>query len=233
MHQSSMSRWLLVRALSLLALMILTTPFGFRASASAQSSLTELDNKLKSQHAAIEEEIVLPPSRVDHPHDYREVLREWQNSLASRFSDAAATVEEIIKIDPANAEMWRERLETLRLYSQPISPPRQRTVFGQGEVQKRARVLDAPAAFYTDAARANGTRGEVRLRLVLAADGSVKNVFPIKSLHHGLTESAMTAARQIKFEPATRNEAPVSQFATFVYEFRKKDAKPYIPRTVF
>ena len=37
----------------------------------------------------------------------------------------------------------------------------------------------------------------------------------------------------IKFQPAIRNGEPASQFATFVYEFKKGDAIPYIPRTVF
>jgi TonB family protein len=213
---------------------ILSTSLGPSLSVSAtQSSLGELENKLKLQYATIEEVIAAPPRRIDHPNDYRMVLRAWQDRLASSFSDAAATVEEIIKINPANVEMWRERLETLRVYGQPIGPPGQRTVFGNGEVQKRAQVLEAPRAIYTDAARDNNISGDVRLRLILAADGSVRNIFPIKSLQNGLTESAMGAASQIKFQPAIRNGQLVSQFATFVYEFKKKDAKPYIPKTVF
>ena len=201
-----------------------------------QGSLAELQNRLKSQYAAIEEEIAQPPNYANYrgnSDSYSVAIREWQARLAGRFGDAAATVEEISNVDTANVDMWRERLETLRLYSQPISPPSQRTVFGAGEVKKKAKVLNAPAATYTNEARADDVKGEVRLRLVLAADGTVKNVFPIRSLHHGLTESAMAAARQIKFEPAIRNDVPVSQFATFVYDFRKKDATPYIPMTVF
>ena len=201
----------------------------------SQRSLTDLQALLKSQYAAVEEEIYQPPDGrgFPGPEEYRVALRAWQARLASKFADAAATVEEIIKVDPANTEMWRERLETLRLYSQPISPPSQRTVFGQSEVNKKAKILDAPAAVYTDEARADGIKGEVRLRLVLAADGTVKYVFPIRSMDHGLTESAMAAARQIKFEPAVRGSAPVSQFATFVYDFRKKNATPHIPIMVF
>lgn len=133
----------------------------------------------------------------------------------------------------ANAEIWRERLKSLRLYGQPVSSPRQRSDCGQREVEKKAKVLSAPAAKYTDAARTDRIRGEVRLRLVLAADGSVQNIFPIKSLSHGLTEAATKAAGQIKFEPAVRKGQPVSQFGTFVYEFRNRDATPYIPMTVF
>lgn len=202
------------------------------AAASPQTTLERI-TLLKSQFAAIEKEIAAPPARVNFPDTYRLVLRQWQDRLAGRFAAAAATVEEIIKVDPANAETWGELLETLRLYSQPISSPDQRTIFGNAEVQKRARVIDSPAAVYTNEARANKIKGEVRLRLVLAADGTVKNVFPIKSLGHGLTESAVEAARKIRFEPAVRKNQPASQFATFVYEFKKGDAKPYIPRSVF
>lgn len=208
--------------------------FGLRVPAAvSQDSLEQLEAKLTSQYAAIEKEIAAPPSHVDFPDAYRVVVRAWQDRLAKGFAEAAITVEEILKHIPANSEMWRERLETLRLYSQPISSPDQRTVFGDGEVQRRARVIDSPAATYTDEARADKTRGEVRLRVMLASDGTVRNVFPIKSLSHGLTESAMEAARQIKFQPAIRNGEPASQFATFVYEFKRDNAKPYIPRTVF
>ena len=208
--------------------------FGSRVPAAfPQASLEQLQEKLKSQYVAIEKEIGAPPAHVDFPDTYRVVLRAWQDRLANRFSEAATTVEEILKLSPANSENWQERLETLRLYSQPISSPDQRSVFGDGEVQRRARVIDSPAATYTHEARADKVRGDVRLRVVLAADGTVRNVFPIKSLSYGLTESAMEAARQIKFQPAIRNGEPASQFATFVYEFKKKDAVPFTPTTVF
>lgn len=224
------------KCLAAIALVVLTTAAITSASMSRshQSSLAELQIRLQSQYAAIEEEIAAPPARVNHPDDYRVVLRAWQDSLASRFSDAAATVEEIAKVDLANSAMWNERLETLRLYGKPISPPGERTVFGSGEVQKKAKILQAPAASYTDEARSKKVSGEVRLRLVFAADGTVKYVFPIKSFGYGLTESAMAAARQITFRPAERNDdQPVSQFVTLVYEFKKDNAKPYIPLTVF
>lgn len=199
---------------------------------SAQTSLEQLEAKLSLQYAEIEKEIGSPPVS-DDPAAYRLVLRSWQDRLANGFAEAATTVEYILKLNPPNSEFWRERLETLSLYSQPISSPDQRTVFGDGEVQKRARVIDSPAAIYTDEARAGKIKGDVRLRMVLASDGTVRNVFPIKSLSRGLTNSAMEAARQIKFQPAIRNGDPASQFATFVYEFQKGNATPYIPRTIF
>ena len=201
-----------------------------------QSSVKQLETKLESQYAQIEKLFASPPppSAALTPAYYRRLIREWQDDLAQSFVRAAATVEQILALNPANREMWRERLETLRLYAQPISSPEERKVFGAGEVQTSARILETPLAEYTAEALASKTHGDVRLRLVLAADGTVKNVFPIKPLGHGLTESAMKAARQIKFEPAIRNGKPASEFMTFVYEFEKGRSKQaYIPRTIF
>jgi TonB family protein len=200
-----------------------------------QNSLEQLEIKLKSQYRATEKLFAAPPdSRGLSPSTWHRLLREWQDDLAQSFAKAATTVTEIIALNPPSREMWQERLDTLRLYSQPVSSPDERTVYGSGEVQKSARILETPLAVYTDEARAAKIHGDVRLRLVLASDGTVKNVFPIKSLSHGLTESAMKAARQIKFEPALRNGEPASQFETFVYEFEKGHSRPpYIPRTVF
>jgi len=223
--------------LALVALFTLSNlggPFSSRAPAiSLQGSVSELETRLKLQYAAIEIEIAAPPSRIDHPSDYRDVLRAWQDRLASKFSEAAATAETLMQVDTAHTDVWRERMQTLRVYGKPISSPTERSVFGDGEVQKRAKVRRAPAATYTEEARADNVLGEVRLRLILSADGKVINIFPIKSLSHGLTESAMTAASRIEFEPAQRSGQMVSQFATFVYQFRKGDATPFIPRTVF
>ena len=216
----------------LLALLVSITLFGVLHSSLAQTSADQLEAKLNQQYAEIEKEIGRPPV-LDDPGAFRLVLRAWQDRLANRFAEAAATVEEILNLDPPNLEFWRERLETLRLYSQPISSPDQRKVFGAGEVQKPARIVDSPAAIYTDEARINKVKGDVRLRMVLASDGTVRNVFPIKSLSRGLTESATEAARQVKFEPAIRNGEPASQFVTFVYEFKKGNSIPYIPRTIF
>ena len=200
-----------------------------------QNSLKELETKLESQYRETQKLFVSPPRSAGLlPAEYHRLLREWQDDLAQSFVRAAKTVEEILALNPPNREMWQERLETLRLYAQPISSPDERRVFGSGEVQTSARILETPLAEYTAEARAAKTHGDVRLRLVLAADGTVKNVFPIKPLGHGLTESAMKAARQIKFEPAVKNGKPASEFMTFVYEFEKGLARqPYIPRTVF
>lgn len=164
-----------------------------------------------------------------------EPLGAWQSGLRMRFARAAATVEAILNLNPPDPAAWGETLETLRLYAHPNGSPDTRTVYGAREVKRSARLVEAPPADYTRAARDAKLKGDVRLRLVLAEDGTVKHVFPVKSLGHGLTETAVGAARRIRFEPAERGGRPVSQFVTLVYNFKGKrlSSAPYVPKTVF
>lgn len=223
-----------IRSASGLALLLTAATF-LPSGASAQDSQTQaaLENKLSHQYGAIQRQFRDLRRPAADVVAGRDALRRWQNELARLFSEAVVTVEEILKLNPPNADLWRERLETLRLYAQPTSSPRQRSIYGAREVDKKAKLIDPPVAVYTAEARQANAKDEVRLRLVLAGDGTIRNMFPIKSAGHALTESAVTAAQQIKFEPAVKDGRPVSQFVTLVYEFKKKDAKPKIPRTVF
>ena len=202
--------------------------------AAQEASLQQLQERFKKEYQAIEYLFEHGPAKKVFPPDPRQRRIQWQRELAESFAQAGATVDEILKLHPSDEAGWIELRETMSLYAQPTSPARTRSVFGSSEVQKKAKLLDAPAADYPDEARAARTNGEVRLRLVLAADGTVKNIFPMKGLQHGLTEAAMNAARRIKFAPAVRDGKPVSQFETLSYEFKKgKGLRPYHPEIEF
>jgi TonB family protein len=199
-----------------------------------QSTLEQLETKLQKQYEKIYELFAHGPAARVFPVNLRERLRVWQDELADSFAAAEVTIGQILKLKPGNNEHWIERRETMRLYSTPISPPETRTVFGKGEVQKKARLIESPAAAYPDSALKAKAKGEVRLRLVLAGDGTVKYIFPMKYLKHGLTEAAIEAAKQIKFEPAIRNGQSASQFFTLSYEFKIGRAlPPHVPEHAF
>ncbi len=87
------------------------------------------------------------------------------------------------------------------------------------EVTTKAQILKKPEAQYTEAARQNDVNGAVLLRVVLAADGTVKHILALQSLSNGLTEQTIKAARQIKFIPATKDNHPVSTSVMIEYEF--------------
>ena len=127
-----------------------------------QPTLPQLEAKLEQQYAAIQDVFFNSPGKEKDPGDFRERLSKWQDNLAQSFAAAGKTIDEILQLYPPDREKWIERKETMWLYSQPVSPPSSRMVFGAGEVQTRAQLIDAPPAEYTDAARAAKASGEVR-----------------------------------------------------------------------
>ncbi|HZH30287.1 MAG TPA: energy transducer TonB [Pyrinomonadaceae bacterium] len=92
-------------------------------------------------------------------------------------------------------------------------------VYTQTDVTRKAVINHKPAPEYTVEARHNTVTGGVRLRLVLAADGTVRNIVPLTTLPDGLTEEAVEAARDIEFTPAEKDGRAVSQYATVEYNF--------------
>ena len=81
------------------------------------------------------------------------------------------------------------------------------------------RILAKPQARYTDDARVNNVQGSVRLKVTLLANGQVGSITVVNGLPDGLTEQAIAAARQLKFEPATKDGVPVSKVITIDYSF--------------
>ena len=88
------------------------------------------------------------------------------------------------------------------------------------EVSVRAVIKAKPLPGYPPGAREYGVEGRVKLRIILGADGKVRdNIAVLEGLPHGVTEEAIIAARRIKFEPAQKDSRPVSQYVTLVYNF--------------
>lgn len=81
--------------------------------------------------------------------------------------------------------------------------------FGSAREVKPPKVLEAVDAEYTSAARAAAIEGKVVLDLTVCELGKVKDVKVVAPLSHGLTESAVAAARKWKFEPPKGGETVV------------------------
>jgi periplasmic protein TonB len=82
----------------------------------------------------------------------------------------------------------------------------------------KPRPRSVPQPGYTDAARAAGVEGKVRVQLSVDESGRVISVKLLQGLGHGLDEAALAAARQAEFEPALRCGKPSS--ATFTISMR-------------
>ena len=92
-------------------------------------------------------------------------------------------------------------------------------VYSSNAVTSKARILSRPEPQYTEEARRNQVTGTVVLRAVFSASGAVTNIKAVKGLPDGLTEKAISAARQIKFVPAQKDGRAVSQYIQIEYNF--------------
>ena len=99
------------------------------------------------------------------------------------------------------------------------APENYNRTFAQKEVTRKAVITSKPEPSFTEEARKNNVTGYVRLRLVLSSSGQVSNISVLKGLPDGLTEKAIAAARQIRFQPAQKDGRTVSQWVTVEYSF--------------
>jgi protein TonB len=79
--------------------------------------------------------------------------------------------------------------------------------------------LFAPQPVYTEEARQARIQGVVILQAVIDAAGNVADVKVLKGLPNGLSESAVEAVRQWRFEPAMRHGQPVAVYFNFTVSF--------------
>jgi protein TonB len=90
-----------------------------------------------------------------------------------------------------------------------------------GETTVRAVIRAKPDPLYPRGARRYRVQGQVKLRIILGADGKVREEMDVlEGLPYGVTEEAIRAARRIEFEPARKNGRPVSQYVTVIYHFQ-------------
>jgi TonB family protein len=74
-------------------------------------------------------------------------------------------------------------------------------------------LLFKPKPEYTTEARQLRVEGEVLVEVVFAASGELRVQKVVRGLGHGLDESALRAARQIRFSPARKNGQPYDSSA--------------------
>ena len=92
-------------------------------------------------------------------------------------------------------------------------------IFSGKDVTSKARILEKPEPQYTEAARKNQITGTVIIKAIFSSSGQVTNIVAVSKLPDGLTEKAITAARQIRFVPATKDGRPVSMYMQLEYNF--------------
>jgi TonB family protein len=141
------------------------------------------------------------------------------------LKDAEESLAKYLSLSPPSEEtkFYTEYLESIKFFSDyynapDYKPPPRIDAVGDGGISP-LKVISKPRALFTDSARRAGVEGTTRLMVGFSANGTVSHVLVIKPLSHGLGESAVRAARGIKFEPATRDGKPVSVVRNVEYHF--------------
>jgi TonB family protein len=83
----------------------------------------------------------------------------------------------------------------------------------------RPTILYKEKAKYTEEARQNKVQGTVVLNVIFTAEGRITSIRVVRGLPDGLTEKAIEAAQRIRFNPATKNGAPVSVRGNLEFSF--------------
>jgi TonB family protein len=89
-----------------------------------------------------------------------------------------------------------------------------------GPADTNPEILDKPKPEYTAEGRSLKIEGDVVIDLVFKANGTIEINKVVSGLGHGLDESAVRAAQQIKFKPAKLQNAPVDFPARVRIQFR-------------
>ncbi|HEX8845815.1 MAG TPA: energy transducer TonB [Pyrinomonadaceae bacterium] len=158
-----------------------------------------------------------PPGMISQEERLERKIKQ-----ARLLKEAGESLEMFLRLKPDSpyAELLRDQLDALRVFAEPaVKPESEWTLFSSAEVTEKARILHRPQPRFPEEARQGQVNGSVKLLAVLAADGTVKHPLVIKSLGYGTTESAIEAARRIRFEPATKGGRPVSTSVQIEYHF--------------
>jgi TonB family protein len=144
-----------------------------------------------------------------------------------KWAGAEAEYRQAAQLDPRNA-LYAERLKQSRDYQQkaeavpaPTSPSRAETekVKSGDDDSTEPVMLNRPRPVYTKEARKKMVQGKVVMRVLVGADGNVKDVKVVEGLPYGLTEQATAAAYRMRFKPATKDGQPVEQWMNITLDF--------------
>jgi TonB family protein len=190
-------------------------------SPEAHYAIAESNFRLNSPEKAVEEAeaaLMLSPDFLPAL-----ITKSLAHLSLKHYSEAAASLEKFLAISPdnADADTWRGQLKEMQesAVQSVTTKPTETTTFSGKEVTQKVRVLSKPEPQYTERARMAGVEGIVVLRAVFSSDGEVKHIVVTRALGYGLTTNAIRAARQIKFQPAIKDDRPVSMYIQLEYNF--------------
>jgi TonB family protein len=198
----------LKRAVSDLKEKVRVAPESQRADAEAR--LLEVQRNLE-----IHERMIRDLDAQRKSQALRETLAQWEKTRP---------------VDEARLKEAREQLAELERQS-PSQEARLREVqqstaeLQKAQTDRRARVIYRVEPEYTMDAREKKIAGTVVLTLTVDHEGLPQNIQVKKSLYPSLDQSAIEAAKKMRFEPAMKDGQPVSMFISVEMNFQVEPAQ--------
>lgn len=142
------------------------------------------------------------------------VQKEMGDDIKAAFAGGKRLEE--INTKKAASDKWQNKILSLQYFTE-------KSAAKSGEDKKdeatSVKIIKKPFAGYTDSARSNGINGLVRLWILFLPNGKTGLIVPLQRLTGGLTESAINAAKGIKFKPATKDGNPIAVAKQVEYSF--------------
>jgi TonB family protein len=160
-----------------------------------------------------------------HNRMLQEYYRQNPEQGQKRIEELRATLAQLEKDRPANEARMKEAREKIaemeRLYTSERDREAEKTIaeMQKAEGDRKARVIYRVEPEYTMDAREKKIEGTVVLTLTIDHEGLPQNIQVKKSLYPSLDQSAIEAARKMRFEPAIKNGQPVSMFISVEFNF--------------
>lgn len=142
-----------------------------------------------------------------------------RKNLGVEFSAGMACANGLERTNPkkATSEDWQTKMLLIAYFGESAE------IQVDSETDKNSatnvKIIKKPFPQYTESARASLANGVIRLYMLFASNGKIGFIVPLNYLPNGLTESAMNAAKGIKFNPATKDGKPISVVKQIEYSF--------------
>ncbi len=122
--------------------------------------------------------------------------------------------------DTLNSNYWKNQRESVKAFADYY---RKRKALGEGDEDEEnstdLKVLTKPKPRYTNLARRSSIGGIVKVLTIFKSDGRIGDTLVLEGLGYGLDKQAVKAVKEIKFEPAMKDNKPITSVKIVQYSF--------------
>ena len=160
-----------------------------------------------------------------HERMVEQFYRQTREEAQRKLEELRTTLAQLEKNQPADEARMKDVREKIALMEKLYTVEREREVqksiadMQKLETDRKARVIYRVEPEYTADAREKKIEGTVVLTLTIDHEGLPQNIHVKRSLYPSLDQSAIEAARKMRFEPAMKDGQPVSMFISVDFVF--------------